>query len=536
MKSSIVCSFPLFSLLLLAVVHAQQATQPVLLGEEYASPANGIALKPPVDCRNVITAVPGLVAEFDSDDHGWFLKIQRLSLPNPSPLTVYNDQFGQQHDGLLEQTAKQLQNQGLVTVVSESMSKTGTNKQVPVGLLVLRRQDKGERRFSQQALVQANDQLYYVIELSTPDHSNPAAGTADPDEQRARDTFTGVVDSVRLLDRAAIFHDQAERLIRTRGLFANWTPTYLTGRLIPQQYFRLIHDGRDIGYTYEMDEFDDRAGKIADSAIVRISIRSGSRPDDKTDVEAQSRLIVTVDRKHEIWVNIAELTLIPPAAPGGVPGTLKQSQISEVGSSDQRTHAVAAVPAGGGLDAAAAGGAGGAGANPIQPGITVKDSWSLTVVRKALDASVKQSGPPFKADAPPFYLPQALSYMLPRLLPFKEPKTYMFAAYVSDGDHGMPAVMSRYVEVQPPMTVELDGQRVVAVPVRDQLGLQGPITMHYLNPDSGAFLGTVAKGTDRNGKETVDMILPTDAVTLKRLWPNCNLTRPDKIVDEAPTP
>ena len=69
---------------------------------------------------------------------------------------------------------------------------------------------------------------------------------------------------------------------------------------------------------------------------------------------------------------------------------------------------------------------------------------------------------PTDTKLPPYYLPQALGQLLPRLLP-AEPAQYLFAFYVS----GPRTVLQRYIDVGAPSEVELDGQSVRAIPISD---------------------------------------------------------------------
>ena len=494
-----------------------------LLGDEYRNPAEGIALRPPADCVLSNISVPGQIAEFDDDQRHWVCRVSRLSLPHPLPLDVYKDQFGQQQDGLLNLTVAQLNQQAGTELVMRDLVHVGEHA-IPVGILVARCQQNAQRRLVQKALVEANDQLYYLVELNTPARSGADNLTPDPDERAAADTFNSMIDSIELLDRAAIYQDQADRLIRTRGLFANWSGDFLSSKLAPEQYFRLLRDGRDIGYVYETDEYDDKDGRIGDSAVIRISIRSHTEPVEGTAVDSQSRLVVTVDRKHESWISQALVTTQPPAnAPAGAKPTVQQ--IDETGISQQSLRAVPVVPPGGGLDAPQQPD------DEIQPGLALRDSWALTVIRRA----GSQAPPTFRQDVPPWYLPQALSYLLPRLLPLKEPKTFMFAIYEPTGDNGRQAVMSRYVDVLSPSEVTLDGRQIMAIAIKDRIGLEGTVTTHYFSPDDGSYFGseTIIPGKEASDEPSVQLVLPSDADTLRRLWPSCVLTRPDRIGGDA---
>ncbi len=141
------------------------------------------------------------------------------------------------------------------------------------------------------------------------------------------------------------------------------------------------------------------------------------------------------------------------------------------------------------------------------------DTYNLTVTRTGNGADPT----PLKQQLPPFYLPQALGYLLPQVLPLDTPKAYMFYSYVSDEGR----VMARYIDVGERKMVQLNGQKVEAIPVEDRIGLDGTPMIHYMSP-SGKYLGSV-------NAEANFQILPTDAGTLQRIWAhNANLTRPPK--------
>jgi hypothetical protein len=176
-------------------------------------------------------------------------------------------------------------------------------------------------------------------------------------------------------------------------------------------------------------------------------------------------------------------------------------QLTEFGSSDATIKRVL-VP----------GAAKGEGKDEKQPPVQQFEVISLDVQTVGKSASAR----PLKQDLPPWYLPQGLSHLLPRLLPLREPKTFMFAVYVGDAH----AVMHRYVDVGSEQVVELNGQQVRAVPITDRIRLEGSPTIHYLDPDSGKYLGSV-------NKESKFTILPSTSEELQKIWANkADLTRP----------
>jgi hypothetical protein len=141
---------------------------------------------------------------------------------------------------------------------------------------------------------------------------------------------------------------------------------------------------------------------------------------------------------------------------------------------------------------------------------------------QVLFESNKEAAEPVVRDLPPFYLPQAISYLLPRLVPLGEPKGYMFMSYTADNRE----VTSRYVDVLDQRKVEFNNKIVRAVPVEDRIGLEGAVTTHYLSP-TGEWFGS-------ENKETGYTVIPSNEATLLNLWKDANLIVPDAVGPEKP--
>ncbi|MEA2710145.1 MAG: hypothetical protein QOF78_2746, partial [Phycisphaerales bacterium] len=290
------------------------------------------------------------------------------------------------------------------------------------------------------------------------------------------------------------------RLFRTRAFFTTLTPKKLRDTLVAEQWMRLIQDGKDIGYTYMVEEPDAAGGAEG----IKIGIRSRSYPDANMQVDGETWYLVTGDRRHENWSNLVFMQNKK---------TKTNDQLTEIGSSDRRTRRQADI--GAPIPAAAS--------SPEvskDPKVSIYDTYELDVQTVAKSATAE----PVKRTLPPFYIPQAIGHMLPRLLPLREPKTFLFATYVGDRRE----VMMRYVDVGTEQEVDLGGERVRAVPITDRLGLEGSATIHYVDPATNKYLGSV----NRDSKITV---LPTDAATLQKKWANVDLSRPTPMKD-APKP
>jgi len=450
------------------------------LGAAFEGGAAGITFRPPADCKQIRRAgVPDEIVQYLNEKEQWTLKVSRFNLEKKVPITTWVDDAGKEQDGVLENTIKTLQraNSGGEIVRQDVVNLDDK----PVGLIGMRFAIGVSDRLLQQAIIQENELVYFVMEFASP---GAKAGTPldqdNPAERRAVEMFSTILDTVKLLDRTAIRRDQDERLYRTRALYVNINEQRLRAALIPEQWFRLIREGKDVGYSYVVEE----PRKADGSPGVQIGIRARSVPEDGTQVDAESWLFMSFDRKGEDFSNIA---LYQSA-------TQPRTYTSEFGSSIHRLKPMADTGVGG-LN---------------NKGVKLGDEYKIDVTYFGKSANAQ----PLSLDLPPYYLPQALGHLLPRLVPLNTPKTYMFASYVSDAHR----VMMRYIDVGEPVNVKLGKDTVAAVPIKDRIGLEGTTTIHYMSLD-GAYLGAV-------NAESKIMILPTDSETLHKLWKDADLSRP----------
>jgi hypothetical protein len=480
-----------------------------LLGGTFQSPVAGIAFHVPAGCTQA-KATADQVARFVNEKTGWELICTRNSSAQPMPLVGRSlDTPAATGAKTPEEIARQeAKNKvGLLNVVAGRLKQTHPGADVvreeavdageyQMGLLVARVTLVGSRKLFQQALIQANDQLYYSLTLTTPAAKDAkGADSDDAGEKVAAETFRQILDTVKLLDRTQVKADQNERLYRTRALFTTFNASKLRDTLIPEQWMRLIREGKDIGYTYVVEE-PDVAGKTEG---IKVGIRSRSYPDADTQVDGETWFIVTSDRRHENWSNLVWIQNLKKKT---------ADQVVEIGSSDRSTRRQADA------DAQLL--------NPDgkkDPKVAIYDTYELNVQTIAKGGNDE----PIKRSLPPFYLPQAIGHLLPRLLPIREPKTYLFATYVGDRRE----VMMRYVDVATEKEVDLAGQKLRAVPITDRLGIEGSPTIHYVDPASGKYLGSV-------NNESKLIVLPTDKEFLQKKWAGADLSRPRTPTGELP--
>jgi len=479
-----------------------------LLGPVYESQSAGIAFRPPADAKQIKRGgVPDEVVQYVNEDEDFIFKVSRLTFKDPGlPLTSAKDQFGRAQQGILEHTLEQLKRTvGDAEVLRQDVTNIGD---WDVGMLVMRFAIGTKDHLMQQAIVRGNNQLYYVLELISPGAKpRTPLDQENPKERAAVDMFTKILESVRLLDQGKLKEEQDQRLFRTRALYANLTETRLKKVLLPEQWRRIIRNGKDIGYMYIVEEkekqSDTGGGVVQVIPGVLIGIRSRTYPDQEEpalQVDAESWMFSSFDRKHEDWSSVA---IIDPHDPKE---KKEKTHVSEFGSSDRQISRV--------LDENLQVGEKD---DPKQPPVRQAEAYSLSVQHMGKSASRQ----PLTRELPPFYLPQAIGHLLPRLFPLREPKGYLFATYVGDRRE----VMLRYIDVKPEREATIDGKKVRAVPVEDRLGLEGSVTTHYMDPE-GEYLGSI-------NEETKVSILPTDAATLQQLWKEADLTRPGKIEQSA---
>ena len=469
--------------LFVTVTRAQEQVE--LLGPAFESRSAGISLRPFANAKEIQNAaVPDQVVQFVSDERRWDLKVSRIRLTEPVPLVAYKDAEGRTKPGLVEQTVQQIKR---TLPGAEVLREDTTNiGQGEVGLVIVRYAAGSAVRLAQHALIQANDQLYYVLEFTTPGKPKTDLTEEDPREAEAVQAMAQMLDSVKLLDLGAIRQDQVDRLIRTRALLVNWHPKRLRESLVPEMWLRLVRNGKDIGYTYVIEEVDEPRGTA--SGGVRIGVRSRTIPDDGFQVDTESWLQVSYDRRHEDWSNVA------------VVKSLKDGRVdhsSEVGTSRRHSRPVADE-----LD---------------KRQMSMLESYILEV--KSIGKSA--TAVPVKRELPPMYLPQALGHLLPRILPLREAKSYMFYSYVNEQGE----LMARYVDVGPEQSVTLDGSTVRAIPIGDRIKYDGSVTTHWMSPD-GKYLGS-------ENRDAKIQILPTDRATLEKLWKDADFSRPAAVNKSA---
>lgn len=481
--------------LLVMLVGALQARAE--LDEQFSNTAAGIRLRPPAggEMKLGSTGSDEVVRFFNTDDK-WLLVVTRLMLEEPTPLAE-REQIGDDattRGGLVGLAASQMPN--------DTPGKMLRLDFVPIAghegaVLASHFHAVNESRLQQQAIIRRSDRLYYLLTFTTP-VTDVGRLEADEGARRAIEIFQSVIDSVELIDQEAIRQDQDARLFRTRQLFINWTRDRITDALVPERYYRIQKNGKDVGYTYVIEETADsvpNAGVVPPASDpskargVRIGVRSRMFPEAGRQVDSESWMWFSFDRREEEFSNL----LVTQNNDD------KTNYAQERGKSVKRQREVPVVVK-----------------NEIGRDEIIsrkQDEYELNV----WSIGKHQSLPPLKVQLPPYYIPQAVAHLLPRLVPLKTPDTYLFAVYSTDRR----AVMLRYIDVEPVREVTLGGKKIIAVPVVDRTGLEGEKTIHYMSLD-GQYLGS----TSPDGKIA---LLPTDADTIMKVWKDANLSRPSDV-------
>jgi hypothetical protein len=370
-----------------------------------------------------------------------------------------------------------------------------------------------QRWLRQQALYQVNDQLYYILNLTTPAGKvnagdDEAALPPDPSERVAVETFNAMIDSIKLIDRTSIKEDQNQRLFRTRALFIYWTPAKFDSIKVERQYLRLIEEGKDVGYSYveEMNN-DAKLTGVSGPGVVVYERSHRVAKDEKghpRTLDIGSFKFMSFDRKREGWTRT---TVEQFDGPNG----LEETHTTEYAEGKEETKLMFA-PESGVLQK--------------QDNIEHHAPLMRPANSRTLDVSITAKGgtpAPVHLELPPFYLPQAGQALLPRLVidkAFHGPRTYLFASYIPETRD----IRLRYVDVSVEQDVMFNGLAVRAHAVTERVGIEGNPVVHYVNAN-GRYIGS-------ENKSMKMIVVPTDEAAILKQWPDAKLTRPDKMKRE----
>ena len=507
---------------------AQEASE---LGEPFSSVSAGVQFSPPAHMKEIRGAPGDVIVNYVDDDRHWVLTVSRLSFDKDVLLTSASTRPVESVDGAAPPTTAPSTREGLLETTASQMKIDAPGVEIlrqdliplsgtDVGMIAARYSVGPETDLTQKALFRVNDRNYFQFSLTVPAPRPPAVVEKDPEVQAAVQAFNAVLGTVRLLEQTAIREEQNQRLYHTRTLFVNLTPDKLRAALVKEQWLRLIKDGKDIGYSYVVEEVGRDLPRVGhkDSDFTGgdegplIGIRSRTYPSPGEKIDAETWMWMSFDRKGEKWSNIALIDKGPDAN-----GKPQRRTVGDVGSSyikqetvyDKGLQGHGEVIKPGEVDA-------------NQPPFRMIDRHMLSVEHLTVGnesgyIGKNQNNSTDVQEVPVFYIPEALAYLLPELLPRRVPSQYMFASYISSKR----VVMSRYVDVGASEDVTIGGQPLDAIPIRDRFGLEGTITSNYVLPD-GTYVGSISPDTKVE-------VVPSDAASLQRIWKDVNLSRPGAV-------
>jgi hypothetical protein len=395
--------------------------------------------------------------------------------------------------GLVDEMVKQLKTNDQTTTIlrAEVVQVSGFQ----VGMVASRFVNAGKQAWiRQQAIWQRNDQLYYIFDFTAPStwRSEDKPDVDDPTERVAAEVFDAMMDGVQMLDFSAILADQKMRMLRTRALMATM-PRKIDHVLAENQYFRVRNKkGEDTGWVFVSEEAGDRRREHG----FYVAMLSEATPERGTTVKTASEMFTNSNfrRANEAW------TTITVVEKGGGPQP-QVNHVSEYGAS-KITQSLVRDDQGGVRDPN----------DPKAPPMRMGEFHSLTV--RQVQRSAANPVTSINKDLPVHYMPQAVSHLLPRLVPLDEATGYVFAVWVGSQE----AVMQRFIDVERMQTLKFDGREIQAIPVKDRLGLEGEPTWHYFTRD-GKYLGSYHESTGVS-------VVASDEQTVKGLWPKANIGRP----------
>ncbi len=504
-------------LLLASVVPAAEPA--VELGERITGMYD-VSFKPFKNAKPVDRMFPTDLLRFSRDDKQWSLVFDRAELPTAIPLRDTRLAVGQDQPGYLTAAVNQIRSSDpTADILRTDVLDTG---RLQIGLIIAHvRLKQNEYSLMQQAIIEITPRLYYsiVMHAAAPEK----LGDDDPKMKEAAQVFQSIVSSIEPIDLSKIRQDQEDRLFRTRALYVNWNRKTLANAIVGERFLRFRKQNdqgqwEEIGYAYITEQPADalpRAGAVEapidpEKAVgVRVGMRMRTMAEPGKTVDVESWMFVSFDRKHEVWSSVTVLR--DPANPNVKD---REQWYTEVGASDiEQTRVFDRQLAPGDFKEVDRRNFERKDGDPEMIPFRIVDKYKLLVRTESRNAVAQ----PLQRELPPFYLPQALGAMLPRLLPITEPSGYLFASYASDSRQ----VMMRYVDVAPEAPVTIGGKSARAIAVSERLGAEGPPTIHYTTV-KGEYLGT-------QSPEQKLEILPTHRDELLKLWKDANLSQPEAV-------
>jgi hypothetical protein len=462
-----------------------------LLDKPFISQAAGIAFKPPVggvEQRRLGVGDQVPFVTYTNTEERWTLKATMVRTDKPMKLLGIDDpntpaDEAMQNPGLLDEAVFGiLRNAAGTEILRKDVINVGRHD---VGLLISRNAVGAQVWLRQQAFIRKGDQFFYLLDFTSP--SGRAVGgkadEAEPTEEMAVAIFNAILDSVTVLDQRHLEQEVKNRVYATLAWMVN-VPGRIDKAVKQEQCFRYVKDGKDVGWSFVAEDVTVRKGKPG----VLVASMTFQRMPDGSTIEVPFEAFSTVQRQGamEEWITT---TIV------GKDG--KTNFVNEAGQSAKfaRRQLVQAQ---------------GQGENPT---VRQVEEHKLTVQQMSRVGKSRVERP-----LPEFYLPQAMSFMLPRLVPLDQPKQYVFGTWVSAEQQ----LIMRYIDVEREREVTFNGKTFNAVPVRDRITLEGKPTIHYLSP-KGEYLGCETPSTGM-------IMVPAELEDLKKKWPEADIGRP-KLLD-----
>ncbi len=483
------------------------------LGKLFRSRIAGIEFNPPAGGGIIRDLNSGEIVRFTYADSGWDVRAKTIPLHTPLKLSDGGD------GGVLELMAGQLlaSNPSAKILRREVIQVNGQS----VGLIEAKYNVGPDCVFTQQAIFADNYEQflhYLLVQMTSRCDSKPVVnGRLDPLETDARRMFEKVLPTVKVLDRKDLADEQRKRYYDTKMLMIGLDKKRILTAIQPLRLMRIVRDGKDIGFIQVNERLANHSGNSGVEVIVRSRVQSevpkpgaanpaanavapaggivlpgtvlptgpaANAGDTKnagpSNVFTSSTFFATFDRAHEDWTSITQVD-------DQVATQLVESANTDLTSHIDRQKAIAAER------------------EVLKPGEAPPDVTVPDYILNIQYSHGRRQDKPADIRLLPDYLPQATAQMLPQLLA-NEPGRYMFSFYVS----GEQKVLRRYIDVEQPREVTIDGTTVRAVPISDRIGVDGIPTIHYVSP-AGDWLGSVNEDQKLS-------VLPSDENALTAIW------------------
>lgn len=267
------------------------ANDALLSNEPWSELSYGLSLRPPLGCQLFKQAYDELLLRIQGEE-GYLIAVS-IKKSQIDPDDAKRVKATSHNKSVLDLDIDKMTAIAISQMATAQPSAVVIQKQAfrladrPAGLVAFEYPDaKRVHRVFAQTFIQIDPTVFVWITLEAEAKKY----------QEILPIYHALLAGVKLEDPAKIEAERKAWLDRGQTFYVSLDATKLNRAMVPEQWFRLLENGRDIGYVRQLQGSDKRM----DMPGLRVDIQAHMKLDDQT-VDSLSQMFVSQDMSHEIW-------------------------------------------------------------------------------------------------------------------------------------------------------------------------------------------------------------------------------------------